>query len=185
MTDNVRAALAFFGAKAFALCLHSGRSGLETVALDVMSLAQSTWLSSESPQSPPQKDVQADAVASMLSGLQERGQEGLTAAIENIYTSIAAPVAIGVGAQVMPNPSDAQDRAARTVMRCTAELLDVPMHLIKSDSKLMADLGADSLDLVELVMFIEDELGIEVPDEQAERVVTVQDAIDLARTMVR
>lgn len=184
MTDNLRATLTFFSAKAFALCLHSGRSGLDTVAVDVISLAQSTWHSSERPSSPPQKDQQVDAVASMLSGLQERGQEGLTAAIENLYASIAAPVSIGTNSQAMPTANEPGDHVARTVLRCTAELLEIPVHTIRSDSKLMADLGADSLDLVELVMYIEDELRIEVSDEQAERVVTVQDAIDLARTMV-
>lgn len=180
MTDNLRATLTFFSAKAFALCLHSGRSGLDTVAVDVISLAQSTWHSSERPSSPPQKDQQVDAVASMLSGLQERGQEGLTAAIENLYASIAAPVSIGTNSQAMPTANEPGDHVARTVLRCTAELLEIPVHTIRSDSKLMAD----SLDLVELVMYIEDELRIEVSDEQAERVVTVQDAIDLARTMV-
>ena len=84
----------------------------------------------------------------------------------------------------MPNANEPGDHVARTVLRCTAELLEIPVHTIRSDSKLMADLGADSLDLVELVMYIEDELRIEVSDEQAERVVTVQDAIDLARTTV-
>ena len=45
------------------------------------------------------------------------------------------------------------------------------------EAKFVDDLGADSLDLVELVMALEDEYGIEIPDEDAEKIVTVGDAI--------
>ena len=44
----------------------------------------------------------------------------------------------------------------------------------------MDDLGADSLDTVELVMALEDEFEIEIPDEQAEKITTVQQAVDYA-----
>ena len=46
----------------------------------------------------------------------------------------------------------------------------------------LADLGADSLDTVELVMALEDEFGIEIPDEDAEKITPVQNAVDYATT---
>jgi acyl carrier protein len=49
---------------------------------------------------------------------------------------------------------------------------------ISLESAFIEDLGADSLDLVELVMAMEDEFGLEISDEDAERIVTVQDVIN-------
>lgn len=49
---------------------------------------------------------------------------------------------------------------------------------ISPESSFIEDLGADSLDLVELIMSMEDEFGIEISDEDAESIVTVQDAIN-------
>ena len=49
---------------------------------------------------------------------------------------------------------------------------------VKNESSFIDDLGADSLDTVELVMALEEEFGTEIPDEQAEKITTVQQAID-------
>ena len=49
---------------------------------------------------------------------------------------------------------------------------------IKNESAFIDDLGADSLDTVELVMALEDEFGVEIPDDQQEKLRTVQNAID-------
>ncbi|HEX3036742.1 MAG TPA: acyl carrier protein [Thermodesulfobacteriota bacterium] len=49
---------------------------------------------------------------------------------------------------------------------------------VSPEASFIEDLGADSLDLVELVMAMEDEFGLEVSDEDAERMITVQDAIN-------
>jgi acyl carrier protein len=49
---------------------------------------------------------------------------------------------------------------------------------IKAESKFVDDLGADSLDLVELIMALEDKFGIEISDEDAEKIVTVKDTLD-------
>jgi len=59
-----------------------------------------------------------------------------------------------------------------------AEQLGVSEDEIKLESNFVDDLGADSLDLVELVMALEEEFGQEIPDEDAEKIQTVKDAID-------
>ncbi|PIE34747.1 acyl carrier protein [candidate division KSB3 bacterium] len=58
-----------------------------------------------------------------------------------------------------------------------AEQLGVEESEITDDASFVDDLGADSLDTVELVMALEEEFGIEIPDEDAEKIATVQDAI--------
>lgn len=58
------------------------------------------------------------------------------------------------------------------------DVLGVKEEDIKTDSKFVDDLGADSLDLVELIMAFEDKFGIEISDEDAEKIVTVKDALD-------
>lgn len=56
--------------------------------------------------------------------------------------------------------------------------LGVEMEQITHDASFIEDLGADSLDTVELVMELEDRFGIEIPDADAEKIRTVRDAID-------
>ncbi|MEO1843687.1 MAG: acyl carrier protein [Akkermansiaceae bacterium] len=58
------------------------------------------------------------------------------------------------------------------------EQLGVNADQVTREAKMIEDLGADSLDAVELVMAIEEEFGIEVPDEQAEKLQAVGDIID-------
>jgi len=67
------------------------------------------------------------------------------------------------------------------VKRIIAERLDVPESHIRPYSTFVDDLGADSLSLVELVMAFEDAFEIDIPDEDAERIRTVQDALDYVR----
>ena len=59
-----------------------------------------------------------------------------------------------------------------------AEQLGVKADEIKDDASFVDDLGADSLDTVELVMALEEEFETEIPDEEAEKITTVQQAID-------
>ncbi|MDD2407262.1 MAG: acyl carrier protein [Tepidiphilus sp.] len=64
------------------------------------------------------------------------------------------------------------------VKKIVAEQLGVNEAEIKNESSFVEDLGADSLDTVELVMALEEEFECEIPDEDAEKITTVQQAID-------
>ena len=67
------------------------------------------------------------------------------------------------------------------VKKIVAEQLGVNEADVKNDSSFVNDLGADSLDTVELVMALEEEFETEIPDEEAEKITTVQLAIDYAK----
>ncbi|MEJ5864027.1 acyl carrier protein [Pseudomonas farsensis] len=64
------------------------------------------------------------------------------------------------------------------VKKIVAEQLGVKEEEVKNESSFVEDLGADSLDTVELVMALEEEFETEIPDEEAEKITTVQAAID-------
>ena len=70
------------------------------------------------------------------------------------------------------------DNIVERVKKIVAEQLGVNEADIKNESSFVDDLGADSLDTVELVMALEEEFECEIPDEQAEKITTVQQAID-------
>ncbi len=64
------------------------------------------------------------------------------------------------------------------VKKIISEQLGVPETDVKPEASFVNDLGADSLDTVELVMALEEEFSVEIPDEDAEKIATVQNAID-------
>jgi len=66
----------------------------------------------------------------------------------------------------------------KRIKEIVAEQLGVDEAQVNNDSSFMDDLGADSLDTVELVMALEEEFEIEISDEDAEKIQSVQDAID-------
>ncbi|MCX7046731.1 MAG: acyl carrier protein [Candidatus Sumerlaeota bacterium] len=71
----------------------------------------------------------------------------------------------------------AEDIAAK-VKEIIVEQLGVNEEEVKEDASFVDDLGADSLDVVELVMAFEENFDIEIPDEDAEKISTVKEAID-------
>jgi len=76
------------------------------------------------------------------------------------------------------NMTDVADRVKKIVI----EHLGVEADKVTEDASFIDDLGADSLDTVELVMAFEEEFGVEIPDDAAEKILTVKDAIGFIET---
>ncbi len=74
--------------------------------------------------------------------------------------------------------TDVADRVKKIVV----EHLGVDAGKVTEDASFIDDLGADSLDTVELVMAFEEEFGVEIPDDAAEKILTVKDAIGFIET---
>ncbi|HEY1082065.1 MAG TPA: acyl carrier protein [Prosthecobacter sp.] len=71
-----------------------------------------------------------------------------------------------------------EEQILRKVKVLTAEILRLDVDDIEPDCELAGDLGADSLDQVELVMAVEEEFNVAISDEDAEDILTVQDMVD-------
>ena len=67
---------------------------------------------------------------------------------------------------------------AERVKKIVVEHLGVEESKVTEAASFLDDLGADSLDIVELVMAFEEEFGVEIPDDAAEKIATVKDAVD-------
>ena len=77
------------------------------------------------------------------------------------------------------------DNIEARVKKIVAEQLGVNESEVKSESSFVDDLGADSLDTVELVMALEEEFECEIPDEEAEKITTVKQAVDYLSSHVK
>ena len=75
----------------------------------------------------------------------------------------------------------AEDDIAERVATIVSNQLDVEKEKVKPETSFTNDLGADSLDIVELVMELEEEFGMSIPDEDAEKIRTVGEAIQYIR----
>ncbi|HEY5113425.1 MAG TPA: acyl carrier protein [Coriobacteriia bacterium] len=71
-----------------------------------------------------------------------------------------------------------RDELFEKIKGVVVEQLGVDEDDVAEDASFVDDLGADSLDIVELVMALEEEFGVSIPDEQAEKIKTVGDAVD-------
>ena len=71
---------------------------------------------------------------------------------------------------------------AERVKKIVVEHLGVEPEKVTEEASFIDDLGADSLDIVELVMAFEEEFGVEIPDDAAEKITTVKDAISFIDT---
>ncbi len=76
------------------------------------------------------------------------------------------------------------DSIFESVQNILVEQLGVDADIVTMESNFIDDLNADSLDIVELVMAMEQEFGISIPDEEAERIKTVGDAVDFIKSAV-
>lgn len=71
------------------------------------------------------------------------------------------------------------------VKKLVAKQLNIGLDKIKDDSKLVEDLGADSLDMVEMLMTLEEEFGITIPDEEASEMTTIQAVVDVINSKAK
>ncbi|WP_092402002.1 MULTISPECIES: acyl carrier protein [Candidatus Ichthyocystis] len=74
------------------------------------------------------------------------------------------------------------ENVEQQIKKIVAEQLGVNLEDVSNSAAFVKDLGADSLDTVELVMALEDEFGCEISDEDAEKILTVQQAIDYVKS---
>jgi acyl carrier protein len=77
------------------------------------------------------------------------------------------------------------EEVSQKVKKIIAEQLGRPEEEIKDQASFLGDLGADSLDIVELIMTLEEEFDTEISDEEAEKIQTVQEAVDYIVTRLQ
>ena len=93
-------------------------------------------------------------------------------AMKQLLITLVAVVLGSTATNIMSDTTDSR------VMKIVSEQLGVSVQDVTGTSSFVDDLGADSLDTVELVMALEEEFSIEIPDDEAEQITTVQQAVD-------
>ncbi len=78
-----------------------------------------------------------------------------------------------------------REQALAKVQDVVSKQLSIDKEKVTESSSFMGDLGADSLDVVELVMAFEEEFNVEIPDEEAEKLITVCDAVEYLVTRAK
>ncbi len=92
----------------------------------------------------------------------------------------AQGVLVFTGRWEVSGPVDVQEKVKKIIV----EQLGVDEAEVTPDASFVEDLGADSLDTVELIMVLEEEFGIEIPDEDAEKIVHVKDAVQYIKDRI-
>src|SRR5438105_286975 len=98
---------------------------------------------------------------------------------------VTAILVKSAGLVIPPNGRRSMENIEQRVKKIVAEQLGVNEAEIKNESSFVDDLGADSLDTVELVMALEEEFETEIPDEEAEKITTVKQAIEFISAHVK
>ena len=129
--------------------------------------------------------LQKSIEALLLKGLFEQGEQGLKLAAQQGYISVFP--ALGLSPQelfkttpsIVQNYESLKESVVKRLIKCTAEMLGFDESTIELHHRFITDLGADSLDTIELVMALEDVFTIELSDEEAESIVTLNDAVNV------
>ena len=192
--------LDLIGAKAFMGVMERGKDALSVSTQEILSLAY-TVIAQRHPQGLPytralakREALQACGYNTLAQGLIAQGEKGLKTAARKVYESVFSSAGlpttglfkIAPDVQTPPAKNEAPSERVVTekVYKVLCNLLGMERSAIAPSNSLLADLGADSLDVVEITMGLEDELNIEINDDDTNDVHTVQDVIDLVQRMV-
>lgn len=190
--------LDFFSAKAFVDVMTHGQDSLGGITRDIMALAYTNLAKNKATANNglhfrPMYDtatLRTSGERLLLKGLHDSGAPGLKLAAREVYalvfTSMGFP-ATGLFKEGIANSTgkakllkiDTEQSVSEKIHNVIVDLLGVERASITPASLFLQDFGADSLDLVELIMCVEDALAIEISDEDADRIHTVQDAVNL------
>ena len=190
--------LDFHGAKAFVSVMTNGQDSLVGTTREIIALAYASIEKNKTPadEKTPFQSM-SDNVALhafgerlLLKGLYDSGVQGLKLAAREVYASVftlADLSTTGLFKEAIDHSNEkaktletnTEQSVSEKIHKIIVDLLGVDRASITPTSRFLQELKADSLDLVELIMCVEDALAIGISDEDADRIHTVQDAIDL------